>query len=140
MGKKRGKKNENPLQTERGNTTIETAAVMAMVGMAIREVAGIQLGVGGRQLPGDNSRTVGEFFDGITGSGNRVRGVSVEVGEREAAVDLKIKVEAGKSIPEVTSAARETVIRHVEDLTGLAVTAVEIFVDDLFETNGQNGS
>ena len=139
MGKKKGKGDENPLQTERGNTTIETTVVTAVVGMAAREVGGIQLDVGGQQLPGDNSRTVGEFFNGLTG-GNRMRGVSVEVGEREAAVDLNMKVEAGKSIPEVTGAVRDTVVRRVEDLTGLSVTEVNINIDDLFESNGQNGS
>ena len=83
MGKKKGKKDKNPLQTDRGNTTIETSVVTAVVGMAAREVGGIQLDVGGQQLPGDNSQTVGEFFGGLTG-GNSMRGVSVEVGEREA--------------------------------------------------------
>ena len=139
MGKKKGKKYKNPLQTDRGNTTIETSVVTAVVGMAAREVGGIQLDVGGQQLPGDNSQTVGEFFGGLTG-GNSMRGVSVEVGEREAAVDLNMKVETGKSIPEVTGAVRDNVIRRVEDLTGLSVTEVNINIDDLFEINGRTGS
>ena len=51
-----------------------------------------------------------------------------------------MKVETGKSIPEVTGAVRDNVIRRVEDLTGLSVTEVNINIDDLFETNGRTGS
>lgn len=139
MGKKRSKEDESPLQTGRGNTTIENTVITAVVSMAAREVGGIQLDVPGQQLPGDSSQTVGEFFSGLAG-GNQVRGVSVEVGEREVAVDLTMKVETWKSIPEVTSAVREAVVQRVENLTGLSVTEVNIDVDDLFSANGQNGS
>jgi uncharacterized alkaline shock family protein YloU len=50
-------------------------------------------------------------------------GVSVEVGEEEAAtMDLAMAVEYGVSIPQVTEAARRNVINRVESLVGLRVT------------------
>jgi uncharacterized alkaline shock family protein YloU len=68
---------------------------------------------------------------GSSGGGNYSRGVSVEVGEEEAAIDLTMAVEYGVSIPQVTEAARRSVINRVENLVGLQVTEVNITVNDV---------
>ena len=84
-----------------------------------------------RRLPGDSSPTVGEFVDNITGSSSRTRGLSVDVGERQAATDITVNVDYGYSIPELTQAVRERVIKRVQKLTGLEVTEVNIQVNDV---------
>jgi uncharacterized alkaline shock family protein YloU len=56
----------------------------------------------------------------------------VEVGEVEAAVDLTITVEYGRSIHQIAEAVRNNVIRRVENLVGLRVTEVNIAVNDIF--------
>ncbi len=66
------------------------------------------------------------------GGGSESRGVSVEVGEVEAAVDLSVTVEYGRSIPQVAEAVRSNVIRRVENLVGLRVTEVNITVNNVF--------
>ena len=68
---------------------------------------------------------------GGSSGGNYGRGVSVEVGEEEAAIDLTMAVEYGTSIPQVTEAARRNVINRVENLVGLRVTEVNITVNDV---------
>jgi uncharacterized alkaline shock family protein YloU len=88
-------------------------------------------------LPGDTSPTVGEFVDNITGGGSRSRGLSVEVGERQAAADITVNVDYGRSIPRVTQAVREQVIKRVQKLTGLEVTEVNIQVNDVTLPEGQ---
>jgi uncharacterized alkaline shock family protein YloU len=65
------------------------------------------------------------------GSANFSRGVSVEAGEEEAAIDLTMAVEYGVSIPQVTEAVRRNVINRVENLVGLRVTEVNITVNDV---------
>ena len=75
---------------------------------------------------------MGELFGRVTGSGRGARGVSIEVGETQAAIDLTVTVPYGRSIPEVTKTMRDTVIQHVENLTGLEVTEVDITVKDVF--------
>jgi uncharacterized alkaline shock family protein YloU len=55
----------------------------------------------------------------------------VEVGEREAAVDLTLVIEYGESIPQVSDAVRENVIKRIEGITGLSVAEVNIAVNDL---------
>ncbi len=121
----------HPLQSERGTTTIQDAVVVSIANMAASEVDGVDLSHGGTRLPGDTSPTVGEFFDNVTGTSSRVRGVSVEVGERQAAVDLPVNVAYGKPIAQTTEALRQNVIRRIENLTGLEVPEVNITVNDL---------
>lgn len=133
MGTQRSSGGDSPLQTDRGSTVIQDSVVKSIVGVAAEEVEGIQTTTGGGRLPGDSSRTVGEFIGGISGGGDvRTRGVSVEVGSAEAAVDLTVKALYGKSIPQTTQAVRDNVVRRVESLTGLKVTEVNVDVTDIF--------
>ena len=124
----------SPLQTDRGTTTINDAVVRSIAGAVVREISGAEPEIAGRgaTLPGDNSPTVGEFLGRVTGSASGTRGVSVEVGDTQAAVDLTVTVPYGRSIPEITQRMRDTVIRRIENLTGLQVTEVNITVRDVF--------
>jgi uncharacterized alkaline shock family protein YloU len=128
---------QNPLQSDLGTTTIQDSVVTAIIGMAAEEVDGVASSHGGTRLPGDSSPTVGEFVDNITGGGSRTRGLSVDVGERQAAADITVNVEYGRSIPKVTQAVRDRVIKRVENLTGLEVTEVNIQVNDVTLPEGQ---
>jgi uncharacterized alkaline shock family protein YloU len=119
----------SPLQTERGRTTISDSVVAQIAGIAAQEVEKVQMG-------GGSTAAVGGFLQSVTGSvtggsPNYSRGVSVEVGEEEAAVDLTMAVEYGYSVPRLTEAVRRNVINRVESLTGLRVTEVNITVNDV---------
>lgn len=131
MTEQRAQGGQSPLRSDRGTTTIQSNVVSAIVGVAAGEVDGVDPSHGGSRLPGDSSPTVGEFFDSLTGGQSRTRGVSVEVGERQAAVDLTLNVVYGKPVAQVTEAVRRNVIRRVESLTGLEVTEVNITVNDV---------
>jgi len=122
---------QSPLHSELGTTTIQDSVVTAIIGMAAEEVDGVASSHGGTRLPGDSSPTVGEFVDNITGGASRTRGLSVDVGEQQAAADITVNVEYGRSIPKVTQAVRDRVIKRVENLTGLEVTEVNIQVNDV---------
>jgi uncharacterized alkaline shock family protein YloU len=115
------------LQTEKGATTIADAVVTKVAGIATREVGGVY------QLGGGVARAMGAVTQRLPGSGgdSTSQGVSVEVGDKEAAVDLKVVVEYGESIPKVSQAIRENVIRRIEGITGLSVTEVNVAVNDL---------
>ena len=129
MGRQRASQagQQSPLRSERGNTTISDAVVSQVAGIAAQEVEKVQMG-------GGAAAAVGGFLQSVTGSssgGNYARGVSVEVGEEETAIDLTMAVEYGVSIPQVTEAARRNVINRVENLVGLRVTEVNITVNDV---------
>ena len=59
------------------------------------------------------------------------QGVSVEVGQKQAAVDLQILIEYGASIPDLSRAVRNNVVDAVEQMTGLEVVEVNINVNDV---------
>ncbi len=114
-----------PLQSDRGNTTVQEIVVSKVAGLAAQEIEGVQMG-------GSTSNAVGGFLGGVTGGGsNQTRGVNVEVGQEEAAADLSMSIEYGRSIPEVSEAVRQNVINRVENLVGLRVTEVNIVVNDV---------
>jgi uncharacterized alkaline shock family protein YloU len=113
------------LQTEKGATTIADAVVTKVASIATREVGGVyELGGGAAPALGSAAQRVGI-------GDQRTQGVSVEVGEKEAAVDLTIVVEYGESIPKLSQQIRENVTRRIEGVTGLAVTEVNVTVNDL---------
>ncbi|MDP9426395.1 MAG: Asp23/Gls24 family envelope stress response protein, partial [Actinomycetota bacterium] len=77
---------------------------------------------------------LGSVTGAVTGSSSGpapTSGVSVEVGNEEAAVDLTVALEYGVAIPRTTEAVRRNVINRVESLTGLRVTEVNITVTDV---------
>ena len=121
---------QSPLHSDLGTTTIQDSVVTAIIGMAADEVEGVVPSHGGVRLPGDTSPTVGEFVDNITGGTSRTRGLSVDVGDRQAA-DITVNLAYGHSIPQLTKAVRERIIERVENLTGLEVTEVNIQVNDV---------
>ena len=117
----------SPLQTERGSTSISDSVVSKIAGIASQEVDGVRMGSGG-------SQAVSGLIGSITGgsSGSQTQGVSVEVGQEEAAIDLTLTAEYGKSIPQLAEAVRRNVANRVESLVGLRVTEVNITVSNIF--------
>lgn len=115
-----------PLHTPHGDTTIEETVVQKLAGLATREVPGVY-------AMGNAARRVfSSMTERIPGSQTNVsNGVSVEKGERQAAVDVSIVVEYGYSIVEVSQGIRRNVIRSVENATGLEVLEVNVNVTDV---------
>ena len=118
---------ESPLKTERGSTTVQIGVVSKVAGIAAQEVDGVRMG-------GGTSQAVGSIMSAVPGvsSGSQSQGVSVEVGEVEAAVDLTMTVEYGRVIHQIAEAVRGNVVRRIENLVGLRVSEVNIFVTDIF--------
>jgi len=115
-----------PLQSELGKTTIADRVVQKIVGLAAREVPGIY------DLGGGAARTLGAIRERIPGSSQTSgQGVTVEVGQSQAAVDLEVVTEYGMSIADVAKSVRRNVISAVEGMTGLQVTEVNLSVVDI---------
>ncbi|MCT1368007.1 MULTISPECIES: Asp23/Gls24 family envelope stress response protein [Kocuria] len=123
----------SPLQTSKGNTTINDTVVQKLAGIAAREVPGVySMGNAAR-------RAFDSLSERIPGSQTNVAGgVSVEKGEKQAAVDLSIVIEYGTSVVEIANSIRRNVIRTVEQATGLDVIEVNIDVTDVHLPNDDN--
>jgi len=94
------------------------------------EVVAIIAGIAAMDVPGVSSMS-GGIANGIAealGRKNLSKGVKVEVGEKEAAIDLYIIVEYGYRIPEIAWNIQEKVKKSVEAMTGLNVIEVNIHV------------
>ncbi|WP_329593753.1 Asp23/Gls24 family envelope stress response protein [Streptomyces sp. NBC_01005] len=112
----------------RGRTTIADVVVEKIAGMAARDVLGVHA------LGSGFARSMGSMRERMPGAGSGksvTRGVSVEVGELQAAIDLEIVVDYGVSITDVASDVRENVISAVERMAGLEVVEVNIAVSDV---------
>ncbi|MFF3541460.1 Asp23/Gls24 family envelope stress response protein [Streptomyces platensis] len=118
----RGSRNTGSL----GRTTIADGVVAKIAFLAAGDVAGVHA------LGSGLSRSVGALRKRVPGGGaTTTHGVKVEVGEKQAAVDLDVVVEYGEVIPDVGQAVRENVISAVERMTGLEVVEVNIAVSDV---------
>ncbi|MFI7236742.1 Asp23/Gls24 family envelope stress response protein [Streptomyces cyaneofuscatus] len=110
----------------RGRTSIADTVVVKIAGMAAREIPGVY------DMGGGLSRTLGAVRDRVPGGRPNVgRGVKVEVGERQTAIDLDLVVEYGVAITDVARDVRENVIAAVERTTGLEVVEVNVTVNDV---------
>jgi uncharacterized alkaline shock family protein YloU len=114
------------LQSTQGTTTIANDVVQKIAGLAAREVAGVY------SLGGGAARALGALRERIPGASQAIgQGVSVEVGEKQAAVDLDLVTEYGVPIADLARSVRRNVISSVEGMTGLQVTEVNISVNDI---------
>ena len=112
----------------RGRTSIADVVVEKIAGMAARDVRGVYA------LGSGFARSMGSMRERMPGAGSGksvTRGISVEVGELQAAIDLEIVVDYGVSITDVAAAVRENVISAVERMAGREVVEVNIMVSDV---------
>ena len=124
------RRQESPLLSDRGVTTIKDGVVAKIAGMAAGEVEGVHMG-------GGASRSAGGLLEGITGSESTTRGVSVEVGSVEAAIDMKMGIDYGKTILGTVGQVRQKITERVQNITGLNVTELNVTIADVvFPENG----
>ena len=101
-----------------GNIRIANEVVGIIAGLAAMEVEGVAGMSGG-------------VVDGLTEllkKKNLAKGVKVEVGERQAAVDLYVILEYGARVPDVAYKVQENVKRAIESMTGLEVIEVNVHI------------
>jgi len=113
------------LITEHGTTSIADSVVAKIAGVAAKEMPGVHaMGSGA-------GRAIGALR-GKVGKPSVTQGVSVEVGQRQAAIDLDVIVDYGVPIVDLSQAIRDNVVNQVEQTTGLEVTEVNISVNDVY--------
>jgi uncharacterized alkaline shock family protein YloU len=112
-----------------GKVSIADTVVAKIVGMATRDVPGVHAMGSGMM-----TRTFGAMRDRIPGAGSPsiTQGVTVEVGEEQAAVDLDVIVDFGVSIPDLAAGIRRNVVAAIERMCGLEAKEVNISVGDVY--------
>lgn len=106
------------IRSELGDVRIANEVVGIVAGLAAVEIEGVA------GMSGGIAGGIAELL----GRKNLSKGVKVEVGEEQAAVDLYIIVEYGVKIPEVARKIQENVKQAIETMTGLEVVEVNVNV------------
>lgn len=105
-----------------GSVRIADEVVEIIAGMAASEVKGVAEMSGG---------FVGDIANMLTRGKNASKGIKVEVGEKEASVDLFLAVEYGVSIPDVAQKVQEAVKEAIEGMTGLKVLEINVHIQGI---------
>lgn len=109
---------EKGVQNDSGSIKITDEVVAIIAGIAANEVKGVY------GMSGSFSGGISE----ILGRKSLSKGVKVEMGEKQVAIDLFILVEYGCRIPEIAWEIQEKVKKSVELMTGLEVKEVNIHI------------
>ena len=103
-----------------GETSIDDEVIAAIAGVACREVEGI-FSLGTTSI----RRNVGELLRVVD---HHARGVTVEAGQREAILDIEIRVLYGHSIPALVLQARQNTARRLLEFCGLVAKEINVKV------------
>lgn len=104
---------------QQGQIRISDDVVATIAGLAALETPGVTAMSGG----------ISEGLAKRLSGRNVQKGVSVEVGQLEAAIDLRVIVQYGMPIQEVGRRLQENVREAVENMTGLRVVEVNVKVE-----------
>ncbi|WP_163194738.1 Asp23/Gls24 family envelope stress response protein [Clostridium thermarum] len=114
-----------------GIVKISDDVVGVIAGLAAAEVKGIV---------GMSTGLAGGITQILGGKKNPSKGVKVNVGEESASIDIAVAVEYGIKIPEVAKAVQDGVKKAVETMTGLKVSAVNIFVHNVIVAKNEDNN
>ena len=116
---------EEYMPKELGSIKIADEVVAIIAGLAATEVEGVA---------GMSGGIAGGLAD-MLGKRNFSKGVKVEVGDKQAAIDLYIVVKFGVRIPDVAWSIQENVKKAIESMTGLETTSINVHVQGVsFDT------
>lgn len=114
-------------RTDLGTIEIAPEVIEVIAGLATLEVEGVA------GMSGGLSSGIAQLL----GRKNLSKGVKVEVGQREAAVDVSIIVDYGRRIPEISAEIQHNVKRSIETMTGLNVVEVNVHIHDVHFKTGE---
>ena len=109
--------------TKLGKITVADDLISSIAGFAAVENVGIV---------GMNAKKASDSFIELFGKDNMRRGVKVTVVSPDVIdIDLYVTLEYGVSLPAVAQNAKNNVKYRVEEMTGLAVRAVNVHVENI---------
>jgi uncharacterized alkaline shock family protein YloU len=114
-------------QDELGRTKVADEVVAIIAGLAATEIKGV-VSMSGGIVSGIAERLGRKDF---------TRGVKVEVGEEQVAVDLYLITQFGMSIPTIAKQVKENVRAKIESMTGLEVVEVNVNVQGVQMDKGE---
>lgn len=105
-------------ESKNGKISFANDVVAIIAGLATIDVEGVA-GMSGGMVEG---------FTELLGKKNLTKGIKVEVGEEEVAVDVYIVVDYGSIINEVAKEVQSAIKNAIETMTGLNVVEVNVYI------------
>ena len=106
----------------KGTVTFATDVVATIAGLAATEVEGVA------NMGGTAAASFAELFKRGQNTRSLTRGVRVEIADNKVAVQLTIVVDYGMPIPQVAKGIQENVKKAIENMSGMEVTDVNVYV------------
>ncbi|MDD6044368.1 MAG: Asp23/Gls24 family envelope stress response protein [Clostridia bacterium] len=104
-----------------GKITFAPDVIATIASLAANEVEGVE-GMSGTMVEG---------ITGILNKKNITKGIKVEINEDVALIDINVILKYGYKIHEVSSALQKNIKTTIENMTGLKVAAVNVFVQSI---------
>ncbi|WP_374049250.1 Asp23/Gls24 family envelope stress response protein [Sinomonas sp. ASV486] len=118
-----------------GRTVVHEAAVAKVAAAAARQVPGLH------SLGTTPSRALGAIRGAVgQNPGDSAAGVRVEVGQKQAAIDVTLVAQYGIPLQDLADRVRAAVYRAVEALTGLSVIEVNVEIADVYIGEARQGA
>jgi uncharacterized alkaline shock family protein YloU len=108
-----------------GKTVINDGVIAKIAGIAAHEVPGVYA------LGGGAARAIGAIRSAINTT-DLGQGISVEVGEKQVAVDVTLVADYPVALQDVADRVRVAITHAIETLVGMDVTEVNITVNDVY--------
>jgi len=116
------KSNIDTVKAPTNSLTFDEKVIKKIAGLAASEIPGI-LAMSGNFITG--------ITDMLRSSEDPTKGITVEVGKKQVAIDMKIICEYGRNIPHVFQSIVDKVSEVVKEMTGLDVVEVNVHVYDV---------
>ncbi|MBA4347929.1 MAG: Asp23/Gls24 family envelope stress response protein [Clostridiales bacterium] len=124
-------KNEvSKVEAEGGRIIFADEVVATIASLAVSDVDGV-------------SSLTGGMVEGISemlGKKSMTKGVKVEVGQEEAAIDVSVNIRYGYKIKEVCQKIQAAVKSAIENMTGLRVVEINVFVQSVVFEAGEGST
>ena len=118
------------VETDGGRIVFADEVVATIAALAVSDVEGVSTMSGG----------VVEGLTEMLGKKSLTKGVKVEVGQEEAAVDVSVSIRYGYKIKEVCEKIQTAVKSAIETMTGLRVVEVNVFVQSVVFEPGEGNA
>lgn len=115
-------KNIDVVKEHTNSLTFDDKVIKKIAGFAASEIPGI-LAMSGNFVSG--------ITDKLRNSDDPTKGITVEVGKRQAAIDMKVICEYGRNVPQIFQDIIDKVSKAIKEMTGLDVVEVNVHVYDV---------
>lgn len=117
--KRREKRKASELIEGLGKITISEEVITTIAELAVAEVKGLG------EVKGSLADQVARVF------GGRGKGVETKLEDDAVRFSLRVSLQYGQPLPQIAQEIQETVARRVAEMTGLRVSAVDVYVQDI---------